>query len=172
MWKLGIASVLVIATQAHADGVQITDEPHHVTEGRVIIDASADDIYNVVTQYAQWGTVLSDIRSISVESGDREHGRVRFHSRALGHTVTVQFDNERGRAIRFRGVKGPPGGRSNGEYILVPVDSSHTQVTARLYMDVVGAPGIFVREKQVKKMRRAKLQADLSDMAAYFAARR
>ena len=173
MWKLGIGTLLIVATQAYADGIEITEQPHHVSEGRVILDATPAEIYDLVTSYGRWRTILSDIRSVTVESGDRDHARVRFSSRALEHTVTVQFDNVPGRSISFRGVKGPPGGRASGNYQLVPVDGGkRTQVIAKLYMDVVGAPSLFVRDKTIRNMRRAKLQADLSDMSSYFAARK
>jgi carbon monoxide dehydrogenase subunit G len=138
----------------------------------VVINAPPAEVYALVTTYRQWGAVLSDIRSVTVEDGDRDNARVRFKSRALGHTVTVQFNNEPGRSITFRGVEGPPGGRASGEYDLVPIDGGQrTQVTAKLYMDVVGAPGLFVRESKVRGMRRAKLQADMTDIAKYFDAR-
>lgn len=175
MWKLGLG-VLLAVTAAHADtnsrNVQLAELPHHVTEARVVIDASPDEIYDLVTSYRAWRTILSDILSVSVEGGDREHARVRFKSRALRNTVTVEFDNEPGRTIRFRGVKGPPGGRASGVYALVPLDNgTRTEVVAQLYMDVVGAPGLLVREKTIRGMRRAKLRADLTDIDHYFRAR-
>lgn len=164
--------MLVIATQAHADVVHLIEHPHHITEGRVLIDASPDEIYDLVTSYGQWRSFLSDIRSVTVENGDRDHARVRFRSNALGRTVTLQFDNEPDRSISFRGVEGPPGGRAGGEYLLLPIDDgTRTQVVAKLYMDVVGAPALFVRDKTIREMRRAKLLADLSDLERYFAAR-
>lgn len=176
MWKLGLGVLLAVSTTAHADSssqnLQLTELPHHVTEARAVIDARPDEIYELVTTYRAWRTILSDILSVSVESGDREHARVRFKSRALRNTVTVEFDNEPGRTIRFRGVKGPPGGRASGVYALIPIDNgTRTQVVAQLYMDVVGAPGLLVREKTIRGMRRAKLRADLTDIEHYFLAR-
>jgi len=173
MWKTGIGALLVVATTARADSVQLTEQPHHVTEGRVVIDATPEQIYDLVTQYAQWRKILSDIRSVNVEGGDREHARVRFRSHALSHTVTVQFNNQPGRMISFKGVKGPPGGRASGQYTLVPLDGGkRTQVIASLYMDVVGAPSIFVRNSEIEAMRQAKLRADLTDIANHFAVKR
>ena len=174
MWKLGLAgTVLAVSTHAYAEDLQLVEKPHHVTEARIVIDATPDEVYELVTTYHQWRWYFSDIRAVSVEDGDRDHARVRFKSNTLGRTVTVQFDNEPGRSISFRGVEGPPGGRASGEYDLVPIDNGkRTQVTARLYMDVVGAPGLFVRDKQIREMRQAKLRADLNDIAAHFRARR
>jgi len=157
MWKLGLGALLAVVSQAHADTVRLAELPGHVSEGRVVIDASPEEIYDVVTAYAQWPRVFSDIESVKVESGGREIARVAFRSRAIGREVTVEFENDPAHSISFRGVKGPPGGRASGHYAL-----------ARIYMDVVGAPGLFVRDKAVREIRRAKLQADLSDIAAHF----
>lgn len=169
MWKLGLGALLAVVSQAHADTVRLAELPGHVSEGRVVIDASPEEIYDVVTAYAQWPRVFSDIESVKVESGGREIARVAFRSRAIGREVTVEFENDPAHSISFRGVKGPPGGRASGHYALIPIDDGkRTQVVARIYMDVVGAPGLFVRDKAVREIRRAKLQADLSDIAAHF----
>jgi uncharacterized membrane protein len=172
MWKLGIGTLLAVATHAYAEPVQLAELPNHVTQASVVINASPDDIYELVTTYRNWGTILSDIRSVTVEDGDRDNARVRFKSRAIGRTVTVQFDNVPGRSISFRGVEGPPGGRSSGEYDLVAIDGGkRTRVTASLYMNVVGAAGVFVSDGKLRKMRQAKLRADLGDITRYFANR-
>ncbi|HEY5926472.1 MAG TPA: SRPBCC family protein, partial [Kofleriaceae bacterium] len=158
MWKAGLGTMLAVTTYAQADagGITLAELPKHVTEGRVTIDATPAEIYELVTDYRAWRNVLSDIRSVEVEGGDREHARVRFRSQALRNTVTVQFNNEPGHTIRFVGIKGPPGGRARGEYHLIPVDhGARTQVVARIYMDVVGAPAIFVRDKTIRELRRA-----------------
>ena len=97
---------------------------------------------------------------------------MRFKSNALGHTVTVVFDNDPDRRIAFRGVEGPPGGRARGSYVLTPIDGGkRTQVTAELYLDVVGAPGVFVRDSKIRDMRQAKLRADIQDVLGHFASR-
>jgi carbon monoxide dehydrogenase subunit G len=163
---LGIAAALAV------NAVAVHELPDHVTEAAITIDASPSEVYALVTDYANWPRAFSDIRSVSVESGDRDHARVRFSSLALQHDVTVEFDNERDRVIRFKGVKGPPGGRAHGTYTLVPVDGGkHTRVTAQLYMDAVGVASVFVRDATIRSMRNAKLQADLGDLARHFARR-
>lgn len=172
MWKLGLGTLLLIATQADAAVVQLAELPDHVTEGRVVIDATPDEVYKLVTDYARWPAILSDIRSVHVERGGPHDARVEFRSNAIGRSVTVQFENEPGHSISFRGVEGPPGGRASGHYALIALDDGkRTLVVARLYMDIVGAPSLFVRDKTVREMRRAKLEADLTDIARYFALR-
>jgi uncharacterized membrane protein len=165
-------AALAVAPEAHAD-VAIREKPDHVSEAVVTVDASPSEIYAVVTDYARWPSLFSDVENVKVEAGDRHDARVRFRSRAFDHTVTVVFQNDRDRAIRFRGIKGPPGGRARGEYLLVPVDGgTRTQVTARLYLDVVGVPALFVSDRKIRSLRHAKLRADLTDVTRRFASRR
>jgi hypothetical protein len=122
-------------------------------------------VYALVTDYARWPALFSDVRQVTVERGTRDHARVRFRSKILDHEVTVQFDNELDRAIRFVGVEGPPGGRASGTYLLEPIDGGRrTRVTASLYLEVVGVPSLFVGDAKVRTMREAKLRADLTDV--------
>lgn len=133
------------------------------------MNASPDAVYALVTSYARWRDAFSDIQSVKVESGDREHAKVTFRSRALGRQVTVAFDNEPGRAIRFRGIKGPPGGEARGEYVLTSLDGGkRTQVTARMFMDVSLPASLFISGSKVRSMRQDKLRADLTDVARWF----
>jgi carbon monoxide dehydrogenase subunit G len=166
IWLAGFAAV-VIAPGAYAD-VELHEAPDHVTEGTVTIDATPQQIYELVTDYANWQQTFTDIQSVQVESGGRDTATVRFRSRALEHTVTVTFANTPGKTIRFRGTKGP--GRAQGEYDLVAIDGGkRTQVKARLYMDVRGPASLFVRDKRLRAMREAKLRADLGDVERHFA---
>lgn len=170
MKSIGASFVLAaVAATADADEIRLTERPDHVTEVRVVINATPSEIYAFVTDYTRWTTIFSDISSVKLESGGRDDAKLKFHSRALGRTVTVKFDNEPDRRISFVGVKGPPGGRAWGEFVLVPLeDSRGTEVTAKLYMDVVGAPGWFVSDSKVTDMRRAKLRADITDVTRHF----
>ena len=149
----------------------MTERPGRITEAIAIVDATPEQIYDLVTDYANWRNVLSDVQSVSLEAGGRRHAQVRFRSRALQHEVTVQFDNVPGRQIRFQGIKGPPGGRASGEFLLEPIDAHRTKVTARLYMDVVGVPSLFVRGSSIRAMREDKLRSDMADVVRRFASR-
>lgn len=143
----------------------IREVPGHTTEATLEVDAPPAKVYALVTDYAHWPQVLGDVSGVKVERGGARDGRVRFHSQILGQTVTVQFDNEPGRVIKFIGVEGPPGGRARGSYVLEPIDNGRrTRVTASFYLDVVGAPGLFVTDKKLRHMREAKLRADLEDV--------
>jgi uncharacterized membrane protein len=145
--------------------ISLVTTPGHITEGTVVVDAPPAQVYNLVTDYVRWPSILSDVRSVKVERGGRDNARVRFRSHALEHEVTVQFDNDPGRLIRFKGVKGPPGGRASGSYVLQPIEGGRrTRVVASLYMDVVGIPGLFVSDDKIARMREAKLRADLTDL--------
>jgi len=153
--------------------IGLHERPHHTTEATITVDASPAEIYAVVTDYASWTNFLSDVSAVKVERGGRRDARVRFHSHAIDHTVTVQFDNVPDRVIRFTGVEGPPGGRASGSYLLEPIDGGRrTRVTASLYLDVVGLGSLFVSDAKLRGVREAKLRADLTDLAQHLTPRR
>lgn len=146
--------------------ISLQEMPGHTTEATLEVDAPPAVVYALVTDYARWPQLLGDVRSVKVERGGPRDARVRFRSEVLDHTVTVQFDNDPGRAIKFVGVEGPPGGRARGSYVLEPIDNGHrTRVHASFYLDVVGAAGVFVSDSKLRHMREAKLRADLTDVA-------
>jgi hypothetical protein len=161
------------AAASGGSALALTEKPGHVTEGVIRIDAPPADVYRLVTGYARWPAILSDVTSVAVERGGPEDARVRFHSRAIDDDVTVVFSNVRDRLIRFHGVEGPPGGRADGEYRLVPIDGGRrTLVTADVHFDVAGVVGWFVSDARIRGVRRLKLQRDLTDVARYFAEHR
>jgi hypothetical protein len=177
-WKLplGISASLVFAvadTGADANRSVIAEQPHHVSQGMIDIDAPPAAVYALVTSYASWPSFLSDVTYVHIDGGGRHDGRVTFRSRALrNQKVTLLFDNDPDSKITFRGIKGPPGASAWGSYTLEPIDNGkRTRVIAKLYMDVDGAPALFVRDKTIRKMRQTKLRADLDDVARYFATR-
>jgi len=165
-----LATTMTLAATAHAEPIALVEKPDHVTEATVTVDAPPDAVYRMVTDYAHWPSLLTDVMSARVESGGRDDARVRFRSRVLEHEVTVVFANVPDERIAFHGVQGPPGGRASGTYTLVPIaNGTRTRVTADLYLDVVGVASWVVRDSKIRDMRRAKLQHDLADVVAYFA---
>ena len=81
-----------------------------------------------------------------------------------------QFDNVPGKLIRFKNVETPLGTRASGEYRLAPIDGgTRTQITAWVYLDIVGAPGLFVRDSTIRQLRQAKVEADATDVKRRFA---
>jgi uncharacterized membrane protein len=159
---------MLVAADAGAYAISIHEIGNHVTEATVTVDATPAEIYALVTDYSHWSQILGDVRSVKVERGTREHARVRFRSNVLDQVVTVQFDNEPNRAIRFVGVKGPPGGRASGSYVLEPIDGGRrTRVVASLYLDVVGIPSVFVGDAKLRAMREAKLRSDMRDVMSH-----
>lgn len=168
----GAVAGLLVALDAHAQ-VALQEQPDHVTQGTVIVDAPPAEVYKFVTDYERWPVILRDVSSVKVERGDPDHARVRFRSRAFESEVTVQFTNEPGVAIRFVGVKGPPGSRASGEYLLQPIDGGkRTRVIARLRLYVVGLSKLFASESRLRGYRQAKLNADLGDAQRWFATHR
>ena len=165
-------SLTFSASPALAEGpVQIwKGKRSATTEGTVVLAATPAEVYRAVTEYAQWKTLFSDVTSVRVRSGGgRRDATVEFRSRALGHQVTVRFDNDDGRVIRFQLIDGPPGARAWGEYVLEPRDGGRqTAIRATLYMDVKGAVGWLVTDNSIRRKREAKLRADLEDLAHRF----
>jgi uncharacterized membrane protein len=171
MRRLSVIAFLALAPAAVAGPAQqasISEASRTVSKGSIIVVATPADVYALITDYAQWRTFLTDVTYVKVESGGRRDARVRMESRALEHRVTIAFDNDPDKAVRFRLVDGPRGARATGEYLLVGIDGGkRTRIDATLYMDVVGATGIFVTDKKIRKMRQAKLRADLEDVARW-----
>jgi carbon monoxide dehydrogenase subunit G len=173
---LELAAVAALAATAAptsagpAPSFMLIDKPGNVTEATLTIDASPAEVYALVTDYANWTRVLpSDVRSVKVERPGRETARVHFTSASFGRAVTVQFANEANHILRFKGVKGPPGGVAAGTYRLEPMNGGQrTKVTATLYLDIKGPAALFVSDAKIKRMRHAKLQADLSDVLRAF----
>lgn len=165
-----VAAVTAVASDANAaDPFTLVDKPNHVTEATLTIDASPAEVYGLVTDYANWPRLLSDVRGVKVERPGRESAVVRFKSAAFGRTVTVEFANEANHIIRFKGIKGPPGGVARGTYLMEPIDGGQrTRVTATLYLDIVGPASLFVSDAKIKRMRHAKLRSDLSDVLRAF----
>jgi uncharacterized protein YndB with AHSA1/START domain len=152
--------------------ITLREAPHHTTEATLTVDAPPAEVYALITDYASWPQFSTDATEVKVQRGGRRDGRVRFHSRALDHTVTIQFDNEPDRVVKFVGVEGPPGGRASGTYVLEPIDGGQrTRIHASLYLDVVGVTGVFVSDSKLRGMREAKLRADGNDLSQHFASR-
>jgi uncharacterized membrane protein len=168
----GAVAALALAADAHGENVSLTEKPDDVTEATVLIDAPPAQIYELVTDYARWPQILSDVKSVKVEAGGRHDARIRFESVALEHDVTVKFDNIANREVRFRSVNLIPGAHASGAYVLQPMDGgTRTMVVATLYLHVGGLPRVFVSAKKAQAMRQSKLRADLGDVAAWFAPR-
>jgi len=159
-----------LVADAAGEGVSLSEKPGHTTVASVIVNAPPAQVYAAATDYARWPQILHDIQWAKIQGGGPRDAKVRFRSTTLEHEIAVQFDNVPDRSIRFKGVDGPPGARATGDYELVPIDSgTRTRIDATLYLDVVGAPGLFVRDSTTKRMRQNKLRADLGDVAARFA---
>jgi uncharacterized membrane protein len=164
------ALALALAADAHGENVSLTEKPDNVTEATAIIDAPPAQVYELVTDYARWPQILSDVKSVKVEAGGRRDARIRFRSVALEHDVTVEFDNIANREVRFRSVNLIPGAHASGAYVLQPMDGgTRTMVVATLYLHVGGLARAFVSAKKAQAMRQSKLRADLGDVAARFA---
>ena len=158
-----------IAASAHAEPVVVTEQPDHTTQATITVDASPEEVYRVATDYAHWPTVLGDVTALTIQRGGRRDARVKFRSKALGNVVSIQCDNEPDRAIKFRGVDGPPGSHAAGEYRLEPIADGRTRITATFKLHASGIARLFIKGSTVDRMRRAKVESDLGDLARWFA---
>lgn len=164
-----VTVMAAVSATAYADRVELTERGGNITDASIIVDATPQEVYALVTDYARWPQLFSDVRGVRVERAGRETALVRFHSMAFNDEVTLEFSNDPDRALRFKGVKGPPGGRASGTVLLEPIDGGQrTRVRAALYVDVVGSAGWFVSDSRIKRMRHAKLRADLRDVLRAF----
>ena len=171
-YSVSIAFAIILAAHTSSADVAratITEASGTTSTGSITIDAAPGEVYALVTDYADWRKFLTDIATVKIKTGGRRDALVEMESRALEHQVTVVFDNDVGKAIRFKLVDGPPGARAKGEYVLSSVDDGRrTRIDATLYMDVVGVVSVFVSDKKIRSMRQAKLRADLEDVARWF----
>jgi len=167
-----ILAAVALGGDARAEPVTLTERPASTTEALATIDAPPREVYRVVTDYARWPALLTDVTTVTVQRGGRDDARVMFRSKAFEHEVAVEFDNVPNRALRFHSYDGPPGAHARGEYSLVPIDGGRrTRVVATLTLHVGGPARLLISQSRVRDMRRAKLERDLADVAAYFAAR-
>jgi hypothetical protein len=165
-----LAAATLTASASPQEGIPLVEKPGHITEASLVVDATPQQVYDALTNFTQWRSLFSDVLALEVRPGGREHAQVRFRSRALDRWVTIQFDNTPGQLIRFHNVNNPLGTRARGEYRLTPIDGGRrTHITAWVYLDVVGAPGLFVRSKTIRGFRQAKLEADARDVKRRFA---
>lgn len=167
LWCLALVPTLA---EARAGEVRVWDgRVAGTSEGTVTLGAPPSAVYEVATEYEKWERLFSDVSGVRVESGRRRDARVRFTSHAIGHTITVRFDNEEPRSVRFVLTEGPPGAEAWGRYVLSAGRAGRvTTVHATLYMNVAGIPGWFVSEAAKRRMRAKKLRVDLEDLAERF----
>lgn len=139
------------------------------SEAGVDVHATTSQVYAAVTDYGRWPQLFRDVKWVKVKSGGRRDAVVQFASRALGHTVTVRFDNEEPRTVRFKLVDGPRGARASGQFFMDALGEGVTRIQGALYMDVVGFVGFFVPDSTIRRKRDAKLRSDLQDLLQRFA---
>lgn len=158
-----------VHTAAAAGPATIWEVDDTTSAGQVVVAAPPASVYAAATDYATWGDLFSDVIWVEHLEGGREDGLVRSKSRALGKTSTIRFDNVADELVAFRMVKGPPGARARGRYTLTADESGkQTTIDGELYLEATGLTGVLLGDEKVRNMRRAKLQADLDDLAAYF----
>jgi hypothetical protein len=165
---------LSLAPSAPADarvgaaGVAVRAVDGHTSSGEVSLGAPPAEVFAAATDFARWPALLADVEAAEVLAVRDGHTRVRYRSRALARTLTVDVTTEPSRAIRFALVDGPPGARARGEFLLAREGEDGTRVTATLRVEVTGAARWLVDPARVRAGRSTKLASDLASLRAAF----
>ncbi len=140
---------------------------------RMIIDASPEECFAVLTDFARYSEWAADVKSVHVESTD-DTGRasvVTFRAAAFGRSTsyTLRYDYEGSpSSLSWVQVDGDLTGQLDGSYHLTPTESGETEIEYRLVVDLkVPLPGFVKRRAEGRIMGTA-----LRDLKAFVEARK
>jgi hypothetical protein len=169
MMALVITSVAVSASAAPA-GVTFVQSTRDraITEGETTLAADPDAAYRAVSDYNRWSAMFPDIRQVIVTRRSGDDARVTF-VHADGSRDNVHFRNQpAARMVWFEDTGGDA--EVWAEIVFLPGDrSGTTRLHSRLYADVHGFKSLFVSDRKLRRLREQRVQADLSQLRAYFA---
>jgi hypothetical protein len=169
MMALAIASV---AVSASADPAEVTliqsARDRAITEGATTLAADPDTVYRAVSDYHRWSAMFPDIRQVIVTSRSGDDARVTF-IHADGSRDNVHFRNQpAARMVWFEDTGGDA--EVWAEIVFLPGNRpGTTRLRSRLYADVHGFKSLFVSDRKIRRLREQRVQADLSQLRAYFA---
>ncbi|HET6949643.1 MAG TPA: SRPBCC family protein [Acidimicrobiales bacterium] len=124
----------------------------------IVIDASPQRIWEVLTDFDAYMTWARDLKSVTVIDRDDE-GRARdvaFRAAAMGRSTSYTLRYDYGKApdvLAWRLVEGDITRQLDGSYELAPVDGDpdRTEVTYHLVVDlVVPLPGFVKRRAEAR----------------------
>lgn len=160
--------LLAVPARAATPSIRIWDTDSNTSQAFVDLHATPAAIYRVVTDYARWPSLFSDVTRVTVLSGGPANATIEFESQTLDREVTVQFENGP-ENVRFHLVSGPPGVKSRGDFVVEPgPDASTTRVRGTLFMDASFPASLIVSDKKLVWMRQTKLRRDLEDLRKRF----
>ena len=140
-----------------------------ITEAEVDLHARPAVVYRVLTDYAAWASLFSDVVWATQKAGGREDAIVQYKSRTFGKPQHFKFNNRANRLVRYDLVDGPSGVRVWWQVALEPVgDTGVTRVRLRMSVHVGGFYGWFISDGRVRKYRERKVTADINDLARRF----
>jgi uncharacterized membrane protein len=125
---------------------------------QMVIDASPQRIWEVLTDFDDYPSWAHDLKSVTVVERDEE-GRPRdvaFRAAAMGRSTsyTLRYDYDRAPdVLAWRLVKGDITRKLDGSYELRPLDDSpgRTEVTYHLAVDLlVPLPGFVKRRAEAR----------------------
>jgi hypothetical protein len=169
--RLAGALTMALATARRPELATIAETARHVSEATIVVGAPPREVYRTLTDYLRWPVLLSDVASIYVERGGRDHARVRVRSRLFGRELAIVFASLPG--LGLRGLVGSRRARADARFTIEPIDAgARSLLTASLYLEAIGIARWCVPETHIRELRRAKLRLDLGDLAGYLARRR
>jgi carbon monoxide dehydrogenase subunit G len=160
-----VVGMMALAGAAGAqpiDQVRVGDLPgtnQDWQEGQVVVAAPAAEVQRWFTDASQWAARFPD------DSDVRDYGRmadgrhvVRFHSNALGRTLTVAMTEQPG-LITYEG-KGKDV-KTHGKIYIQPLGPSLTRITMQTTGELHGIAGVFGTENMKRSRALKKLSSDL-----------
>ncbi len=140
---------------------------------RMLIDASPDECFEVLTDFARYSEWAADVKSVHVDSTD-DAGRasvVTFRAAAFGRSTSysLRYDYEGSpSSLSWVQVDGDLTGQLDGSYHLTATESGETEIEYRLVVDLkVPLPGFVKRRAEGRIMGTA-----LRDLKAFVEARK
>jgi ribosome-associated toxin RatA of RatAB toxin-antitoxin module len=122
-----------------------------VTE-RMVVRASPDHCFQVLTDFERYPEWASDIKAVSIEERDLEGRplRVAFRAAAFGrstsYTLSYDYSGAPSR-LSWRQVEGDVTRRLDGSYEIYPTDDGSADVTYNLVVELKVPLPVFVKRR-------------------------
>jgi uncharacterized membrane protein len=153
-----------------APGITVTQPADSAeTEGDVVIDGEAADIYAAVANYSKWTQIMPDVAKVEITeqhgvdalvtlvspSGHRDN--LHFHNQPDAHQIWFEDTGNHGRADVWAKINFVPAAQP-----------AMTRVHITLYAKVHGIARLVASEGHVRSERESKITAELTHIRDYF----
>lgn len=177
MIRVGLSiSILVAVLLSSSEGsashsqVRIAEAAgdRYASNGTVEVHATAAEVSAAISDFKNWPTLFSDVKSVKVKHRTPTDTIVDFESRTLGHAHELRIHTGDPNRLRFEIIDGH-GIQLWGEFSLKQLSPHITGIQGLLHSDVTGVFGWFLSDRSVREQRRTKLRSDLEDLSKRFA---